>query len=247
LQRIVAHRNDKGILPVRLPPLTPGVLLRRYKRFLADVEIGAETVTAHCPNTGSMLGCSEPGRTVHLSRHDSAKRKHVYTWELINMETSLVGVNTARTNAIVREALEEGKIPNLSHYDKVRSEVKLGRGTRIDLLLQGPDVPDYHLEVKNCTLVRNETAEFPDAASDRGRKHLQELTRLCEAGRPAGVFFLVQRMDARSFRPAREIDPEYARLLRRGAELGLQVHAYDATVELSGIRVRNALPCRLRA
>ena len=230
---------------MQLPPLTPGVLLRRYKRFLADMEVGGKTITAHCPNTGSMLGCSEPGRTVHLSRHDSPKRKHSYTWELIRMDSSLVGVNTARTNAIVREALVGRNIPNLSHYDKVRSEVKLGRDSRIDLLLQGPGAPDYYLEVKNCTLVRNGAAGFPDAPSARGRKHLLELARLAQAGRPAGVLFLVQRMDARSFSPAGDIDPEYARLLRRGNELGLDVLAFDATVELSGIRIRHELPCLL--
>jgi len=229
-----------------LPRLTPGTLLKRYQRFLADVRLAdSRMVTAHCPNTGSMLGCSQPGRPVFLSQHDSVKRKYPYTWELIDMGPTLVGINTQRTNRVVREALENRRIPELDSYDTISQEVKIGQGTRIDFRLQGPDRPDCYVEVKSCTLVRDGLAAFPDAPSQRGRKHLLELDSLRSSGSTAALVLLIQRNDASAFSPADDIDPDYGILLRRIASAGTAILAYSASVSQQQITLESRLPVRL--
>lgn len=228
------------------PELTPGVLLKRYKRFLADVKLETgEIVTAHCPNTGSMKGCSEPGRTIYLSSHNNPKRKYKYTWELIAMPTSLVGVNTLVPNRLVFKSIEQKLIPELSGYNRIQREVKIGDHSRIDLMLTDGGAKSCYIEIKNCTLVDETIAQFPDAVTSRGRKHLVELENLVKAGHRCMMFYFIQRMDAQVFRPADHIDPEYGRRLRQAVENGIEVLAYDVRINLQGIELNKNIPCEL--
>ena len=227
------------------PPLLRGTLVRRYKRFLADVRLdGGETVTAHCPNSGKMTECAEPGRPIYLSRSDNPKRKLKFTWELIEMPDSLVGVNTQTPNRLVAESIRQGRIPELDGYDDIHREVAVGQNSRIDLMLQRAGGDTCLVEVKNCTLVKNGVAAFPDAVTARGRKHLGEMARQSKRGiRCVGVY-LIQRMDAEVFTPADDIDPEYGKLLRKHQGREIEVLAYDVDLDLDGISVRRRLPCR---
>jgi sugar fermentation stimulation protein A len=228
------------------PPLVKGTLIRRYRRFLADVALDdGRTVTAHCPNTGRMLTCCEAGRPVYLSTHDSPRRKLPYTWEMIAMPESLVGVNTLVPNRLVRKAADRQAIAELRGYGRARAEVRLPDRARLDLQLQHADGRLCFVEIKNCTLVRNGAALFPDAVTARGLKHLASLTHLTAAGHRAVMFFLVQRMDAAWIRPADEIDPAYGRGLREAQRKGVEILAYDVHIDLQGIRLHRALPCRL--
>jgi sugar fermentation stimulation protein A len=228
------------------PKLISGTLRRRYKRFLAEVELDTgRIITAHCPNTGSMKGCAEAGRTVYLSYHDDPRRKLKYTWQLIQMAESLVGVNTLVPNRLVEMALRAGEIPELGFPVDIRREVSVGKGSRIDLMLADASGPNGYVEIKNCTLVEEGIARFPDAVTTRGVKHLMELDRLRQSGSRCFMFFLIQRMDARLFQPADHIDPEYGVVLRRVAKNGVEVLAYDVDVNLSRIRLRRPIPCNI--
>ena len=225
------------------PELTKGTLIQRYKRFLADVAMhDATRITAHCPNTGSMLGCSESGRPVYLSHHPHPRRKHSWTWEIIDMGTSLVGINTQNTNRIWAEALQGRNIQEFGRYDRYMPEVKLGPDSRLDFLLTGPDQSPMYMEVKNCTLVQNNVAAFPDAVTKRGQKHLHNLCAVQEAGMQGALIFVVQRMDARSFQPAAWIDPDYARLLRRARDVGVLIKAFDVHLDTTEVYVHGSLP-----
>jgi sugar fermentation stimulation protein A len=227
------------------PKLIKGTLIRRYKRFLSDVRLkNGHLVAAHCPNSGSMLECSEPGRPVYLSRHNNLKRRTRYTWELIDMPNSLVGINTIVPNRLALASVAAARIPELAGYDNVRAEVKYGQNSRIDLLLE-KGARRCFVEVKNCTLVQNGVAYFPDAVTSRGLKHLVELQQQVQAGHRGIMFFLVQRMDARIFRPADHIDPVYGQELRKAVKKGVEVLAYDVTLDLRGIELRAALPFEL--
>ena len=224
------------------PTLIEGILIRRYQRFKADVRLrNGHVVTALCPNTGSMLACSEPGRTVYLSRQNRPERKLKYTWELIDMPTSLVGVNTGIPNRLVKDSITTGKVPELSDYNSVRSEVKYGENSRIDLLLEKGDERCF-VEIKNCTLVEEGVACFPDAVTSRGLKHLKELRREVCSGNRAVMFYLVQRMDARVFRPADHMDSAYGLELREAARNGVGVLVYDVHIDLHGIDLNHPLP-----
>jgi len=225
------------------PPLLKGTLLRRYKRFIADVKLqNGHVVAAHCPNSGSMEACSEPGRPVYLSRHHkNPKRRLKYTWEIIDMPTSLVGVNTLIPNRLIKVAVEEGIVPELTGYDTIRSEVKYGTNSRIDLLVERNGNRCF-VEVKNCTLVTDGTACFPDAVTTRGLKHLVELQEQVRRGHRAVMFYLVQRMDAHVFRPADHIDPDYGRELRRALQNGVEILVYDVKLDLKGISLNQSLP-----
>ena len=228
---------------MQLPPLKKGTLLGRSRRFISEIELDTgEIILAHCPNTGKMLGCSEPGRPVYVSHNANPKRKMAHTWELIQMETSLVGVNTLNTNRIVRKALESESISKFARYDTIVSEVKISPKTRIDFALQGGEMVPWYLEVKNCTLVESGRAMFPDAVSLRGQKHLQELMDLKQAGHNAAVLFLVQRTDARDFSPAWHIDPDYSRMLISAQEAGVDVLVYDVRLDTSKITLNCELP-----
>lgn len=228
------------------PPLLRGTLLRRYKRFMADVELDEGTViTTHCPNSGRMLSCSEPGRTVHMSISGRPGRKFPYTWEMIEMPESLVVVNTMRANQIARSAIEQDLIPELSGYSSIRQEVRIGDHSRIDLLLTGQGRAPCLIEVKSSTLVEQGTAMFPDAVTERGLKHVRELELMCRKGYRSVMLFIIQRMDACSFIPAAHIDPAYATGLQTAHKEGIEVLAYDTVIDLSGIALGRNIPCIL--
>ncbi len=225
------------------PALYPGILLKRYKRFLADVQLAdGQVVTAHCPNSGSMRSCSESGRPVLVSRSTNPKRKLLYTWEIINMPDSLVGVNTLVPNRLVKKAIIDHEIPELDGYENIKSEVKYGRNSRIDLLVSSPARPPCYVEIKNCTLVENQLAMFPDAVTARGLKHLVELEHQVAAGQRAVMFFLIQRQDANRFRPADHIDPEYGRQLRHARNQGVEILVYDVRIDLKQIVINTPVP-----
>ncbi len=226
-------------------PLTDGILLKRYKRFLADIHlIDGNIITAHCPNTGSMRTCSTPGSAVCLSTSDNPKRKYRYTLEMIKSGDTWVGVNTTRTNGLVAEAILNGHIAEFRHVDRVTAEIKTSSHTRLDLrIVQGGC--NTYLEVKTCSLAIDGCAMFPDAVTTRGAKHLQELTRLVEEGSAAVMFFLVQRMDAVRFAPAVHIDPAYGKALKQANAAGVRILVYQARVNPEGIEIVNALPSNI--
>ena len=225
--------------------LVRGILLQRYKRFLADVRLAdGSIVTAHCTNTGSMRGCQEPGSAVYLSRSNNAKRKLAYTWEMIRVEQTWVGINTLHPNRLVAEGVASGAIGELRGYETIRREVKVSAHTRLDLCLEGADGSCF-VEVKNVTLNIGGAAAFPDAVTERGTKHLKELMRLKRKGHRAAVVFVVQRQDCDHFRPADEIDPEYGRWLRRAMAAGVEALPYRATVTPREITLAGRLPTKL--
>ncbi|TYT74181.1 DNA/RNA nuclease SfsA [Desulfobotulus mexicanus] len=224
------------------PPLIKGRLIRRYKRFLADILLDTgESITAHCANSGAMTHCSEAGRPVWVAHEPGPKRKLSYTWYLIEMKESLVGVHTQIPNRLVSLAIEKGYIPELSGYEKIKREVR-ANNSRIDILLSDSTKKDCFVEVKNCTQIINGLAAFPDAVTTRGKRHMEELAILTENGKRAVVFFLVQREDARGFSPAETIDPAYAKALRLAADCGVEILCYDVRMNLKGLRMHRALP-----
>ncbi len=241
------HVKSRAPFALPFPPLIRGTLLRRYKRFLADVRLDdGRMVTAHCPNTGSMAGCAEPGRPVYLSVSDNPKRKLPYTWELIDMPGSLVGVNTNTPNRLVFEALRNGRIPGFSEYAVVKQEVPIAKGVRIDIAMGDESEHRCYLEIKNCTLVADGVARFPDAVTERGRRHLIELERMAARGFRSAMFYLIQRMDASAFAPAADIDPKYSRQLARAAAAGVEILAYDVVIDLAGICLNRPVPVDVR-
>lgn len=209
-------------------PLHKAKLIKRYKRFLADVTLeGGEKITAYCANTGSMESCGSPGDTVYLSYHPDSKRKLLYTWELTKLPAKgHIVVNTALPNYIVEEAVSKGLVKELAGYDLIKREVKYGKNSRIDLLLTGKGRPDCYVEVKNTTLLRDGALMFPDAVTVRGRKHLDELSAMVKGGQRAVMFYLVNRPDGDYFRPAKEIDEEYAKSLKKAVKSGVEVVVY---------------------
>ena len=228
------------------PFLVMGTLVRRYKRFLADVRLSDGTVvTAHCPNSGSMTTCSEAGRPVYISRSDNPKRKLAYTWELIDMGSSLVGTNTQVPNRLVKKACMAQTIPELSGYTRVEPEVTVTAHTRLDLMLSAPHRSPCYVEIKNCTLVTDGHARFPDAVTSRGLKHLEELRTLHKNGNRCVMFYLIQRMDARWFSPADHVDPAYGSGLRQAVAEGVEIIAYDTLITLSSIRIGKKVECLL--
>jgi len=225
--------------------LLPGILIKRYKRFLADIELtDKKMLTVHCPNSGSMLGCSEPGSPVMLSRSDNPGRKYPHTLEMVQVGSVWVGVNTSLTNKLVREALEKKAVEELGRVDSIVQEVKTSAHTRLDFLLEQEGARIY-MEVKNCSLAENRVAMFPDAVTARGTKHLHELAALKQQGHKAAVFFCVQRSDADCFMPARHIDPVYAEALVKVAAEGVMVLAYQADISPREIKIARKLPVRM--
>jgi sugar fermentation stimulation protein A len=231
------------------PPLLEARLLRRYKRFLADVELpGHGRLTVHCPNTGAMLGCAGPGMRVWLSRASNPARKYAWTWELVETGPGVrVGIHTGRSNRLVQEALEAGLITELRGYRGLQGEVRVQPGFRVDFLLSGHRrKPDCFLEVKNVTAaVDDGIALFPDAVSERASRHLRELMARVRKGQRAMLCFCVQREDVSEVRPADAIDPDYGRILRKALKVGVEVCAYAAQVSPEEVRLYRPLAVRV--
>ena len=227
-------------------PLVRGVLIRREKRFLVHVRLDdGHEVVAHTNNTGTMLGCNTPGSPVWLSPADNPNRKLKWTYELIESEGVLVGINTAVPNRLAREGVEHGTIAELQGYDSLRREVRYGENSRIDLLLErdSDTTPDRcWVEVKNVTLTRDGAALFPDAVTERGRKHLRELAARVAGGDRAVMLYVVQRADAERFAPADDIDPAYGAALREAAAAGVEAICYRADVTTGAIELVKRLP-----
>lgn len=227
------------------PALMPGTLIKRYKRFLADVLLeDGRTITSHCPNSGSMRGCSNPGSRVQLSLSKNPGRKYPHTLEMIEERQTWIGINTMRTNHIVSEAITAGVIPELLNVTSIQHEVKTSAESRLDLLLLRGDERIY-VEIKNCSLAENGIAQFPDAVTARGTKHLHELMRLVTAGNCGIIFFCVQRSDAKLFQPAFHIDPAYADTLQQAHRHGVILLVYQADVSPIGIDLVRPLPFSL--
>jgi sugar fermentation stimulation protein A len=234
---------------MRFPsPLVEGRLLRRYKRFLADVELGdGELVTAHCANPGAMLGLVDPGSRVLLSRSANPLRKLAWSWELVEAPLGggpmqLVGINTSRPNALVAEALGEGRLPPLAGYARVRPEVKYGRASRVDFLLEADGRPPCFLEVKNCHLMREPGfAEFPDCIAARSARHMRELAEVAGGGARAVLVYVIQ-MTAERFDVARDIDPAYDRAFREALAAGVEAYAFVCRVTEDEVRIDREVP-----
>jgi sugar fermentation stimulation protein A len=234
---------------MRFPaPLLPATLVKRYKRFLADVVLPTgETVTVHCANPGSMIGLAAPGARVWLSRSSNPSRKLAHSWELIEVDfgtgAELVGINTAHPNALAAEALAAGAIPALAGYGAIRREVKYGKGSRVDFLLAGAGRPACYVEIKNVHLMRQAgLAEFPDAVTKRGTKHLAELADMVAGGSRAVMLFLIQIGSARRFKLARDIDPGYGRAFDAARAAGVEALAYRCGITCEGIEVVEPVP-----
>ena len=226
-------------------PLVRGTLIRREKRFLVHVLLDdGREVIAHTNNTGTMLGCNTPGSPVWLSPADNPKRKLKWTYELIEADGVLAGINTMVPNRLAQEGVEDGTITELQGYDNLRREVRYGENSRIDLLLERGSERCW-VEVKNVTLTRDGAALFPDAVTERGRKHLRELTAQVAAGDRAVMLYVVQRVDAERFAPADNIDPAYGAALREAAAAGVEALCYKADVSPESIRLARRLPVNL--
>jgi sugar fermentation stimulation protein A len=234
---------------MRLPfPLLRGTLIQRYKRFLADVRLDdGRIVTATCPNTGSMIGLTTPGSAVWLSESDSPTRKYRHTWELVEADLgagpTLVGINTGHPNKLVAEALEARRIKSLGGYPGLRREVKYGQNSRIDLLLECDRKGLCYVEVKNVHLSRRHgLAEFPDSVTERGTKHLAELSAMVREGHRAAMIFLIQRSDARRLALARDVDPAYGQAFDRALAAGVEAIALRCRMSQEEIVVDRAVP-----
>lgn len=232
-------------------PLIPARLVRRYKRFLADMVLEDGTaITAHCANPGSMLSLATPGHRCWLSHNPGPKRKLAYSWELEEMPTGCVGLNTVRANQIVAEALAAGAIPELRRWPIIRREADDGHGSRLDFHLSGPDGSVCWLEIKSVTMSRSPgLAEWPDARSARGLRHLEALSALAARGDKAVLLFLAQRPDCADFRIAADIDPAYARAFAaiQAPEMVAKplILVYDCSVSPAGIELRKPLNLQL--
>jgi sugar fermentation stimulation protein A len=226
--------------------LLEGTLLRRYKRFLADVELpGGQVITAHCPNTGAMTGCAEPGSRVWLSTSASKTRKYPHTWELVETTRGLACIHSAKANQVVYEAFAGGKIPGFEPYADISREVKYGQGSRIDLLLQGPSGRVY-VEVKSVTLCREGGwGAFPDAVSERGRKHVNELRAMVASDTRALLFFCVFHNGITGVSAAGDIDRRYRDALQQAMAAGVEVLAWAASIDVEGLELSRPLPFAL--
>lgn len=226
-------------------PLAPGRLIRRYKRFLADVRLDTgEEVTAHCPNPGAMTGLNMPGMRVWLEPNDDPRKKLKYGWRLVELpEGGWAGIDTAVPNRVAHEALVAGAVPGLDGYETVRPEVKYGTNSRVDFLLSDPDRPDCYVEVKNVHLRREGAeAEFPDSVTKRGAKHLDELARVVAAGDRAAMLYIVQRDDCDGLKLAEDIDPAYAAAYVAARAAGVETFVHGTEISVRGVTLGPSLP-----
>jgi len=219
--------------------LLQGTLIKRYKRFFADIKYQKKTITAHCPNSGSMMGLLHTGNTVYFSASSNPKRKLKYTLEIVEIDKKLVGINTHLTNKIVLEALNQKKIKKLVNFNNIRTEVKFSDKTRFDFLISNNKEKCF-LEVKNVTLVRkNKIAEFPDAITSRGTKHLRELISAKKKGYKSYILYLIQREDCKSFKIAKDIDQEYKIAFDEALKKGVKMLCYDCKLGNEEIKLNN--------
>lgn len=232
-------------------PLKPGRLIKRYKRFLADIELeSGETITASCPNTGSMLGLTDPGINVWVSESESPTRKYRHTLEMVENDIgkgpTLVGINTGHPNKIVAEAIAENRIKSLQGYASLKREQKYGKSSRIDILLEDDRKGRAYVEIKNVHLMRKfGLAEFPDSVTARGVKHLEELGDMADQGHRAVMLFLIQRADATRMSPCADIDATYAEALARAIERNVEILAYRCHLSPDEVRISKAVPLRM--
>lgn len=224
-------------------PLIPGKLIKRYNRFLADIQLDSgEEITAHCPNSGAMMGVKTPGSPVLVTRHpEDGKRKLLYTLEFVFADGVFVGVNTFRPNSLVEEAIRQGTITELKEYDSLSREVKYGQNSRIDILLKGEGLPNCYVEVKNAQLKRDVCVEFPDSVTARGAKHLLELVNMVEEGHRAVVIYVAQRMDVSEFCLASDIDPTYAKRAEAASKAGVEFLCYGCSIDADKIIINKQL------
>lgn len=226
-------------------PLIPATLIRRYKRFLADIRLDdGQEATAHCANPGSMMGLAEPGMRIWVEPNDDPKKKLKYGWRLVDHANGhFTGVDTSVPNRALRAALEAGEVAGLDSYEHVRAEVKYGQNSRIDFLLQGAGRRDAYIEVKSVTLMRQPgLAEFPDSVTARGAKHLAELAQMARAGHRAVMLYLIQRTDAQTFALAADIDPAYAAAFASARDAGVEALAFDTVISPEGVTLGRAVP-----
>lgn len=234
---------------MRFPaPLIEATLIKRYKRFLADVTMpDGSAITVHVANPGAMTGLAAPGSRVFLSKSDKPGRKLPHSWELVETDLGrgpeLVGVNTAHPNPLVGAALAAGAIPELSGYTTIRREVKYGKNSRVDFLLESADKPPCYVEIKNVHLMRTPgLAEFPDAKTERGAKHLDELGDMVAAGHRAVMLYLIQIGSAERFALARDIDPKYGTAFDRARARGVEAMAWKCMITMDGIEIAEPVP-----
>jgi sugar fermentation stimulation protein A len=221
--------------------LLQGTLIKRYKRFFVDINYQNKTITAHCPNSGSMMGLLNKGNSVWFSEASNPERKLKYTLEIVNVDKKLVGINTQLTNKIVLEALNQKKIKNLVKFDHIKTEVKFSDKTRFDFLISNNKEKCF-LEVKNVTLVRNDKiAEFPDAVTSRGTKHLKELITAKKKGYDSYILYLIQREDCKSFKIAKDIDQEYKNAFGEALKNGVKILCYDCKLSNEEIKLNNQI------
>ena len=235
---------------MNLPTLTDGRIISRYKRFLADVELSnGETVTAHCPNTGAMQGCWEPGAPVQLSASDNPKRKLKWTLERVDMGAGWIGVNTHRVNAIMSNFISDNTIPGLTGYSDLKREPTYNVDgfdrSRFDILLTKPDHQPCFVEIKNTTLFRNGEIQFPDAKTSRGKKHLELLQHATKNGYRSVILFAVNRPEGNLFRVAADIDPAYHQALVESSENGVDLFAFRIRHTQIGVEPGGRLPISL--
>ncbi len=226
--------------------LIPGEFVKRYKRFFVDVKIRGKIITAHCPNTGSMQGLLNAGNKVYLTKSNNPKRKLRYTLQIIEDNRSKVGVNTHLTNRIVLDALKNNLIKNFKNLEKIQQEVKFGENTRFDFLVTTKN-KNIFIEVKNVTLSRQKMlAEFPDAITERGLKHINELLKAKKKGYEIYLIYVVQRDDCKKFRIANDIDPKYYELLIKAVKKKLNILCYDCKFSTKGIKLNRNIQFNLK-
>lgn len=239
------NRSKTSYLMQFSKTLICGTLIKRYKRFMADVSLEDGTiVTAHCPNTGAMTGCAEPGYKVWLNPSDDPKRKLKYTWEIaVDGELNRIGINTQNANKLVAEALRERRIPEFKEFGDFKPEVKFGaENSKVDFLLSDSDHAKLYLEVKSVTLLRGGRGFFPDTVTTRGQKHLRELTQMVMQGNNAAILFCVQHTGIKQVQIAKDLDPEYYDLMRIALKVGVKVFAYSCDIDQQEIVLKKSIP-----
>ncbi|MBF9051169.1 DNA/RNA nuclease SfsA [Roseobacter sp. HKCCD9010] len=230
-------------------PLVPATLLKRYKRFLADIRLeDGREVTAHCPNPGSMMGLKEPGLRIWVEPNEDPRKKLKYGWRLAEQPGGhWVGIDTSLPNKVVSEALAAGAIAELARYPQIAPEVKYGQNSRVDFLLSGGGLPEAYVEVKNVTLRRDgDWAEFPDSVTARGAKHLDELSQMVRDGKRAVMLYLLQRTDCRRLKMAADLDPGYAAAFDAARAAGVEMICYGTDIGPEGVEIDQSIPVDTR-